>query len=85
MAASTPGRPAIFGSEAFLKETPFNLVLVESDRIHTLLLGRMIGVRQEEMCVGKKIRAQFRQNSKFDPTRVHFVPAEDLRKHEGAA
>lgn len=85
MAASTPGRPAIFGSEAFLKETPFNLVPVKFDGIHTLLLRRIIGVRQEEMCVGIKIRAQFRRNSKFDPVDVYFVLAEDRKKHEGAA
>jgi len=67
-----------FGSEAFLKETPFNLVLVEFDGIDTLLLARLIGATQEQLRVGMKIRAQFRRNSKFDPTDVYFVPAEPL-------
>ncbi len=71
-----------FGSEAFLKETPFNLVLVEFVGIDTLLLARMIGVTQEEMRVGMKIRAQFRRNSKFDPTDVYFVPAEPVARRE---
>ncbi|MBZ5514961.1 MAG: Zn-ribbon domain-containing OB-fold protein [Acidobacteriia bacterium] len=72
-----------FGSEAFLKETPFNLVLVEFPGINTLLLARMIGVTQEELRVGMKIRAQFRRNSRFDPTDVYFVPAEPVTKREG--
>lgn len=73
-----------FGSEAFLKETPFNLVLAEFQGINTLLLARMIGVTQEELCVGMKVRAQFRRNSKFDPTNVYFVPAEPVAKRKGA-
>jgi hypothetical protein len=74
-----------FGSEAFLKETPFNLVLVEFAGIDTLLLARMIGVTQEELRVGMKIRAQFRRNSRFDPTDVYFVPAEPIIPRTGAA
>ena len=35
-----------FGSEAFLPETPFVLVLVEFEGADTLFLGRMIGVPQ---------------------------------------
>jgi uncharacterized OB-fold protein len=74
-----------FGSEAFLKETPFNLVLVEFDGFDTLFLARMIGVTQDELCVGMKIRAQFRRNSKFEPTDVYFVPAEPVTPRPGAA
>ncbi len=73
-----------FGSEAFLKETPFNLVLVEFDGINTLLLSRLVGLTQEEMRVGMKVRAQFRRNSKFDPTDVYFVPDEPVTRREGA-
>jgi hypothetical protein len=73
-----------FGSEAFLKETPFNLVLVEFAGVNTLLLARLIGVTQEEMRVGMKVRAQFRRNSQFDPTDVYFVPAEPVTRREGA-
>lgn len=72
-----------FGSEAFLKETPFNLVLVEFKGFDTLLLARMIGVTQEQLRVGMKVRAQFRRNSKFDPTDVYFVPAEPVSTREG--
>ena len=72
-----------FGSEAFLKETPFNLVLVEFTGINTLFLSRIIGITQEELCVGMKIRAQFRRNSRFDPTDVYFVPDEPLCPRKG--
>jgi hypothetical protein len=71
-----------FGSEAFLKETPFNLVLVEFAGINTLFLSRIIGVSQEEMRVGMKVRAQFRRLPKFDPTDVYFVPVEPVSKRE---
>lgn len=71
-----------FGSEVFLKETPFNLVLVEFAGFDTLFLSRIIGATQEELRVGMKIRAQFRRNSKFDPTDVYFVPAEPLTPRE---
>ena len=74
-----------FGSEAFLKETPFNLVLVEFAGVNTLFLARQIGAKQEEMRVSMKVRAQFRRNSKFDPTDVYFVPTEPVTPREGAA
>ncbi len=73
-----------YGSEAFLKETPFNLVLVELDGFNTLLLARTIGVEQEQLRVGMKIRAQFRRNSKFEPTDVYFVPAEPVTRRTTA-
>ena len=65
-----------FGSEAFLKETPFHLVLVEFDGADTLLLSRLIGVENpEDIKIGMKIRAKFRRNSQLKPTDVYFVPA----------
>ena len=64
-----------FGGEAFLKETPFNLILVEFDGVDTLFLARLVGPAQEEIKIGLKVRAQFLRNSKFKPTDVYFVPA----------
>ena len=64
-----------YGSEAFLKETPFNLILVEFDGVDTLLLARLIGLSQDQIQIGMKVRAQFVRNSKFKPTDVYFVPA----------
>ncbi|HWP85777.1 MAG TPA: Zn-ribbon domain-containing OB-fold protein [Terriglobia bacterium] len=64
-----------YGSEAFLKETPFHLILVEFDGVDTLFLARLVGPSQEEIKIGMKVRAQFLRNSKFKPTDVYFVPA----------
>lgn len=65
-----------YGSEEFLKDTPFHLILVEFEGVDTLLLARMIGVAgPEEIRIGMKVRARFRRNSQLKPTDVYFVPA----------
>ncbi len=65
-----------FGSEEFLKETPFHLVLVEFDGVDTLFLARLIGIPgPQDIRIGMKVRAKFRRNSQFKPTDVYFVPA----------
>jgi uncharacterized OB-fold protein len=65
-----------FGSEEFLKETPFHLILVEFDGADTLLLARLIGVSApEDIRIGMKVKAKFRRNSQLKPTDVYFVPA----------
>ncbi len=63
-----------FGGEAFLKETPFNLILVEFDGVDTLFLSRLIGVEPDDVEVGMPVRAKFLRNCKFKPTDVNFVP-----------
>ncbi len=65
-----------FGSEAFLKETPFNLALIEFDGVNSLFLARVIGATQEEMRVGMAVKAKFRRQAQFKPTDVYFVPAD---------
>lgn len=65
-----------FGSEEFLRDTPFHLILVEFDGADTLLLARLIGVdRPEDIRIGMRVRAKFRRNSQLKPTDVYFVPA----------
>jgi len=63
-----------FGSEAFLKETPFNLALIEFEDVNTFLLARVIGVTEKEMHVGMPVKARFRRLAQFKPTDVYFVP-----------
>ncbi|MBI4712888.1 MAG: Zn-ribbon domain-containing OB-fold protein [Planctomycetes bacterium] len=66
-----------FGSEEFLKETPFVLALIEWDKVDTLFLTRLVGVDAANPSldwVGMKVRAQFKRNAKFKPTDVYFVP-----------
>lgn len=63
-----------YGSEEFLKQTPYTLILVEWDGIDTLFLSRLIGAKQDEIHIGMKVKAKFVRNSKFRPTDVYFVP-----------
>ena len=65
-----------FGSEAFLKETPFNLALIEFAGVNTLLLARLVGATGKELRVDMPVKARFRRLAQFKPTDVYFVPAE---------
>ncbi len=65
-----------FGSEEFLKETPFNLALVEFEGVDTLLLSRLTGAKEKDIYIGMKVRAEFRKNPRYLISDVHFVPAE---------
>lgn len=67
-----------FGSEEFLDETPFVLVLVEFEGVDTLLLSRLMGVDPQNASLdwmGMEIKPKFLRNSKLKPTDVYFVPA----------
>jgi len=71
-----------FGSEEFLKETPFILALIEFEAVNTLFLTRLVGLDPADASldwVGMKVRARFRRLSKFKPTDVYFVPVEGVR------
>jgi uncharacterized protein len=63
-----------FGGEAFLKETPFTLVLVEFDGVDTLFLSRLVGAESDEVAIGMPVQARFLRNCKFKATDVYFVP-----------
>ena len=67
-----------FGSEAFLPQTPFVLILVEFEEADTLFLARLIGVDPNAATLdwnGMKVEARYLRNSKLRPTDVYFVPA----------
>lgn len=66
-----------YGGEAFLKETPFTLILVEFDGVDTLFLSRLVGAGPDEVAIGMPVTARFLRNAKFKPTDVYFVPAEE--------
>lgn len=68
-----------FGSEEFLPQTPFVLILVSFEGADTLFLSRLMGVDPHAASldwIGMKVRARYLRNSKFKPTDVYFVPAE---------
>ncbi len=66
-----------FGSEKFLSETPFNLIMVEFEGVDSLFMARLIGADQEDIHIGMKVRARFKRNLQFSPTDVYFVPAKE--------
>jgi uncharacterized OB-fold protein len=68
-----------FGSEAFLPQCPYVLILVEFEGANTLFLSRLIGVDPNQASldwIGMKVKARYLRNSKFQPTDVYFVPAD---------
>ncbi|HLH86108.1 MAG TPA: Zn-ribbon domain-containing OB-fold protein [Thermoplasmataceae archaeon] len=66
-----------FGSEQFLSQTPFHLVLVEFDGVDSLFLGRLIGADTEDLRIGMPVVARFKRLQTFSPTDVYFVPAKE--------
>jgi len=64
-----------FGSEEFMKETPFNLALVEFDGVNSFLLSRLEGVKEKDIFIGMQVKAEFRRKPRYLISDVHFVPA----------
>lgn len=64
-----------FGSEAFLKETPYNLCLVEFEGAGSLLLARLRDCTEPEIYVGMPVEARFDPKPKYSITDVWFVPS----------
>ncbi|MCI4337228.1 MAG: Zn-ribbon domain-containing OB-fold protein [Thermoplasmata archaeon] len=63
-----------FGSEAFLKDTPYNLCLVEFEGAGSLLLARLKDCVQDDIWVGMPVVAKFDPKPKYSITDVWFVP-----------
>ena len=66
-----------FGSEEFLPETPFVLILVEYEDVDTLFMARLVGVDPLAASldwIGMEIEPRFLRNSKLKPTDVYFIP-----------
>ncbi|MGP8130204.1 MAG: Zn-ribbon domain-containing OB-fold protein, partial [Thermoplasmata archaeon] len=64
-----------FAGEVFLKETPYNLALVEFDGVGSLLLVRLRDCVESDLYVGMPIEARFDPNPKYSITDVWFVPS----------
>ncbi len=63
-----------FGSEEFLSQTPFNIIMVEFEGVDSLLMARLIGAEDGDIKIGMKVRARFTRNQKFKSSDVYFVP-----------
>ncbi|MCI4352816.1 MAG: Zn-ribbon domain-containing OB-fold protein [Thermoplasmata archaeon] len=64
----------LFGSEAFLKETPYNLAMIEFEGAGSLFLARVKECVQSELYVGMPVEARFAPEPKYSITDVWFVP-----------
>jgi uncharacterized OB-fold protein len=62
------------GSESFLSEVPFHLVMVEFDGVNSLFMARLIGADEEDLYIGMPVKAKFRRSLLFSATDVYFVP-----------
>jgi uncharacterized OB-fold protein len=63
-----------YGGEAFLKETPFTLILVEFRGVDTLFLSRLKGAQPDRLRVGMEVVARFAKKPSFRVTDVWFEP-----------
>ncbi|MCI4330969.1 MAG: Zn-ribbon domain-containing OB-fold protein [Thermoplasmata archaeon] len=63
-----------FGGEAFLKETPYNLAMVEFDGVGSLLLVRLKECTESEIYIGMPVEARFEPKPKYSITDIWFVP-----------
>lgn len=62
-----------FGSEAFLEETPYFLILVEFKGVDTLLLSRLKGIKNEkEVNINMEVEAHFAKKPKYQITDLWF-------------
>lgn len=68
-----------YGSEAFLKETPFTLIMVEMEGADTLLMSRIRKVKPELMRIGMEVQARFARTPTFRITDVWFEPVKSTR------
>lgn len=69
-----------FGSEAFLKETPFILGLIEFDGVDSLFLTRLMGLDPTQptlQWVGMPVKAKFKRLADLKPTDVYFQPVKN--------
>ena len=65
----------LFGGEAFLKETPYNLAMIEFEGAGSLLLARLKECGQSDIFVGMPVEARFAPEAKYSITDVWFVPS----------
>ncbi|TLY21355.1 MAG: Zn-ribbon domain-containing OB-fold protein [Nitrospirae bacterium] len=66
-----------YGGEAFLKETPFTLILVEFADADTLFLSRLKGMQPDQVHIGLPVVARFAKVPSFKVTDVWFEPADE--------
>ncbi len=64
-----------YGSEEFLKQTPYHLVLVEFPGVSTLFQSQLKKVKEGTITIGMNIKAEFKKRPLLKASDVYFVPA----------
>ncbi len=62
-----------YGSEEFLKEAPYHLILVQFPQVDTLFLSQL--KKSKEVKIGMAVKAQYQQKPKLKASDVYFIPA----------
>lgn len=69
-----------FGGEAFLKETPYNLALVEFAGVNSLFMTRLKDCKSGDIYIGMPVEARFARRPEYLVRDVWFVPSAGAEK-----
>ena len=64
-----------YGSEEFLKQTPYHLILVQFPQVETLFLSQLKKVKEGTIKIGMSVKVQFKQKLKLKASDVYFIPS----------
>jgi uncharacterized OB-fold protein len=62
-----------YGSQEFLKETPYHLILVQFPGVETLFLSQL--KKANEVKIGMKVQAQYKSKPELKASDIYFIPA----------
>lgn len=66
-----------YGSDAFLKQTPYHLILVELPGVDTLFLSQLKNAKEGKIQIGMAVLARFVKKSGLKASDVYFVPRKE--------
>lgn len=64
-----------YGSEEFLKETPYHLILVQFPGVDTLFLSQLKKAKEGAIEIGMAVKAQYKSKPKLTASDVYFIPS----------
>lgn len=64
-----------YGSEEFIKQTPFHLALIQFDGVDTLFLTQLKQVKEGKINIGMNVKAKFKNKLNMKASDIYFVPA----------
>lgn len=64
-----------YGSEEFLKEAPYHLILVQFPGVDTLFLSQLKKAKEGTIKIGMAVKAQYKPKPKLKASDIYFIPA----------